>query len=101
MPWRFMSFGYPTFGRGGPDVFIGVYRHSIPMCWRSGRAIMGRCGITETAQLAGWAGSSQLVAAAPMLNRDQRLLGAVFTRSEKLPLSDILGSIALSTITLC
>ena len=55
-------------------------------------------GITETGQLAGWAGSSELVAVAPVLSRDQHVLGAVFTRSETLPLSDILGSIALSML---
>jgi signal transduction histidine kinase len=56
-------------------------------------------GITDTSQLAGWRGPDrQLVAAAPVFGGDGRVVGAVFTRSDRLPLAELVGGVALSLL---
>jgi signal transduction histidine kinase len=56
-------------------------------------------GITETRELAGWAEPGhQLVAAAPILSDDGRVLGAVFSRSEVLLTPEFFGEFALGLL---
>jgi two-component system, NarL family, sensor histidine kinase LiaS len=56
-------------------------------------------GITETSELAGWVEPGhQLVAAAPVLADDGRVLGAVFSRSEMLLTPDFFGQFAFGLV---
>lgn len=56
-------------------------------------------GITDTADLAGWSEPGhQIVAAAPVLADDGQVLGAIFTRSDKLLTPDFFGQFALSLL---